>query len=346
MILPQNPHPARARPGLSVRLSWALLAGAAGVFAQGEDLVGTAEFQYIETLVFARPAGLAGAYTAAAQGSDAIGYNPAGVAKADAGRMLSGTFRYHMLEIASGNAAYAFPGADSNMSYAFSAAFINYGRIDELDEDGNATGIKYMPSSFNPSFTAARRVSDRLRVGATLRGFSEYLGDFTESQLGWGWGVDLGMQYQPAARNVGFGVALLNVGRKERSQLIGKDAGGLLPISLKAGFFYSAPEMPKAKLLADGEVPLHGSPRASGAIEYAYSPSFILRMGSRVQMSELAHYYNSLTDAETSTWQGGNALKLTAGFTFVSDGYALDYAAQYWDGLSWVHALTLKYAVL
>lgn len=328
-----------------MRFAWAFLAAAASAFAQGEDFAGTAEFQYIETLVYARPAGLAGAYTAAAQGVDAIGYNPAGVAKADPGRTLSATFRYHMLEIASGNATYAFPGADSDWSYAFSAAFINYGHINQLDEEGNATGTQMMPSSFNPSFTAARRMSERVRVGATLRGFSEYLGDFYESQLGWGWGVDLGMQYQPAAKNIGFGVALLNLGRKERSQIIGKSAGGLLPLSAKAGVFYSAPDLPKFKFLADGELPLHGSPRASGAVEYAYTPSFILRLGSRVEASELTHYYNDLTDAETTTWQGGNALKLTGGFSFTSQGYAIDYAAQYWDGLSWVHALTLRYAV-
>jgi hypothetical protein len=346
VILPKNPHPAGTRLGLSARLSWALLAGSAAVFAQGEDLAGTAEFQYIETLVFARPAGLAGAYTAAAQGVDAVGYNPAGAARADAGRTLSATFRYHFLEVASGNAAYAYPGADSAWSYIFSAAFVNYGHIQELDEEGNATGIRMMPSSFNPSFTAAKRMSERVRLGATLRGFSEYLGDFAESQLGWGWGLDLGLQYQPAAKNVGFGVALLNLGRKEASQIKDGKTGGLLPVAAKAGFFYSAPELPKARLVLDGELPLHGAPRASGGIEYAYAPGFTFRLGSRIDASEVEHYYQDFTGTEKETWQGGGALKATAGFTFASDGYALDYAAQYWQGLSWVHALTLRYAVL
>lgn len=346
MILPRNPACIHPRRRLRASLLWALLAGVSGAYAQGEDWAGTAEFQYIETLVFARPAGLAGAYTAAAQGIDAVGYNPAGVAKADPGRTVSGTFRYHLLEIASGNATYLYPGEDTAWHYAFSAAFINYGRVQSLDENGDATGETMMPSSFNPSFTAARRLSERVRVGGSLRGFTEYLGNFYGSQLGMGWGVDLGMQYQPPAKNVGFGLALLNLGRKERSQLQDGKAGGLLPVSLKAGAFYSVPELPKARFLADAEVPLHGSPRAAGALEYAYLPSFILRLGSRIDWSEAAHYYKALTDAEKGTWQGGDALKLTAGFTFASDGYAVDYAAQYWQGLSWVHALTLRYAVL
>lgn len=346
MNLPKIPIPIPARPRLVLRFSCALLAAVSGAFALGEDESGTAEFQYIETLIFARPAGLAGAYTAAAQGIDAVGFNPAGVGKADPGRTVSGTFRYHFLEIASGNASYGFPGQNGDWSYVFSAAFINYGRMPETDEDGNAVGNTLMPSSFNPSFTGARRLSDRVRLGATLRGFSEYQGDFEESQLGWGWGVDAGFQYQPPAKNLGFGVALLNLGRKERSQIANGSSGGMLPVSLKAGFFYSAPDLPKAKLIVDGEVPLYGAPRASGGLEYAYAPGFILRLGSRIDANELKHYYRKFTDTETGSWQGGNAVKAAGGFTFASDGYAVDYAVQYWQGLSWVHALTLKYAVL
>jgi hypothetical protein len=117
-----------------------------------------------------------------------------------------------------------------------------------------------------------------------------------------------------------------------------------LPTSLKAGFFYSAPELPKARVQIDGEAPLHAAIRLSGGLEYAYAPSFTLRVGSRIDWSEIRHYYQSLTEEETGTWQGGNALKATAGFTFASDAYSVDYAVQYWQELSWVHALTLKYA--
>jgi hypothetical protein len=344
--LPKIPVPSPAWPGLFLRVSCALLAGASGAYALGEEDVGTSEFQYIETLIFARPAGMAGAFTAGAQGVDAVGFNPAGAAKADPGRTLSGTFRYHFLDVASGNASYAYPGADTSWSYVFSAAFINYGRIPEVDEEGNdvVSASKMMPASFNPSFTGARRVSDRLRLGASLRGFSEYLGDFYGSQLAWGWGVDAGLQYQPPAKNLGFGVALLNLGRKERAQLEGGKTGGMLPTTLKGGVFYSAPELPKARVHLDGELPLRQAARLSGGLEYAYAPSLTLRVGSRIDWSEATHFYEALTDAETGTWQGGNALKLTAGFTFAAEAYSVDYAVQYWQGLSWVHALTLKYA--
>ena len=323
----------------------AALSCAAAAWSQDySERAGTAEFQYLETLIFSRPAGLAGAYTALAQGVDAVGYNPAGVARADRARTVSGTFRYHFLDVTSGNATYGYPGVGA-MSYAFSASYINYGRIQELDEDGNANGNKLLPASFNPSLTAARKVGDKLRVGATLRGLSEYLGDFEGSQLAVGWGVDAGLQYQPNVRNLGFGVALLNVGRKETAHYAGGRTGNLLPVSLKAGLFYYPLDLPKAKVAVDAEVPWHDAPRLSGGVEYAYSPGLTLRAGSRVDWTETRYYLGKIMDQQSGELQGGNALKLATGFTFLADDIGIDYALQYWYGLSWVHALTLKYAV-
>jgi hypothetical protein len=313
--------------------------------AQGiSDRAGTAQFQYLDMLVFARPAGLAGAYTALAQGVDAVGTNPSGVSKMDSGRSISGTMRYHLLGVASGNVTYGYPGS-TGRSYAFSAAYVNYGRIAEMDELGNATGKEIIPVSFNPSFTAAGKVSDRIRAGATLKGLSEYLGDFQGSQLAWGWGLDLGMLYQPSVKNIGFGLALLNLGRKEGGHFTGDETGGLLPLSLKGGFYYYPLELPKARLLVDLELPWHDVPLLSGGIEYSYSQYLLLRAGSRIDWTEARHYFLEATDSSPGELQGGNALKLAAGFTVLLGGIAVDYAVQYWDGLSFVHALTLHYAL-
>ncbi len=308
------------------------------------ERAGTAEFQYLETLIFARPAGLAGAYTAVAQGVDAVGYNPAGVSRSEKARTVSGTFRYHFLDVTSGNATYGYPG-EGPMSYAFSAAYINYGRIEELDETGNPSGHKLLPASFNPSLTAARKVGESIRVGGTLKGVSEYLGDFAGSQLAVGWGVDLGMQYQPSVRNLGFGLALLNLGRKETAHYTGGRTGNLLPASLKGGFFYYPLDLPRAKVVVDAEAPWHDAPRLAMGCEYAVSPGFTARLGSRVDWIEANYYLGKIMNEHPGDLQGGNALKLAGGFSFLADDIGIDYAVQYWYGLSWVHALTLKYAI-
>ena len=307
------------------------------------DGAGTAEFQYIETLIYARPAGLAGAYTSLARGADAVGYNPAGLSKLEGARSFSGTLRYSFLDVTSGNVTYAYPGA--SRTYAFSLAYVNYGHIQELDEEGRATGNEILPTSFNPSFTAAGRFAERLRYGVTARGLSEYLGDFEGSQLAWGWGVDLGLQYQPDARNVGFGLSLLNLGRKQAAHFTGGESGGMLPASLKAGFFYYPLDLPKGRLALDLEVPWYDSPLVSGGLEYAYTPNFMLRVGSRLNWAEARHYFLKLTDQERGEFAGGNALKLAGGFSFEGEGIAVDYAVQYWLALNWVHALTLRFAL-
>ena len=333
-------------PFFAVRFGAVLtLCGISLVSAQDySDRAGTAEFQYLDILIFARPAGLAGAYTSLAQGVDAVGYNPAGVSKAEQTRSVAGTVRYHFLDVTSGNVSYGYPGA-GGISYAFSAAYINYGRIEELDEEGNASGKELIPVSFNPSLTAAKKIDDNIRLGATLKGLSEYLGDYEGSQVALGWGVDLGMLYQPNVRNVGFGLALLNLGRKETAHTTDGRTGGLLPVSLKGGMFYYPLDLPKAKVAVDLEVPWHDTPRLSGGLEYALNPSLTVRTGSRIDWVESRYYFLKATDQRPGELQGGNALKLAAGFTFLADDISLDYAVQYWYGLSWVHALTVKYAV-
>lgn len=308
------------------------------------DRAGTAEFQYLGILIFARPAGMAGAYTSLAEAEDAIGYNPAGLSRLERPRSFSGTFRYHMVEVSSGNVTYAFPGS-GGMQYAFSAAFLNYGRMEGLDEDGNSTGSTLTPSSFNPSLTASRKVSERTRVGATLKGVSEYLGDFEGSRLAWGWGVDLGLQYQPKVRNLGFGAALLNFGRKESAHFEGGGKGGALPVGLKGGMYYYPLDLPKTRVAADLEIPWHDAPLLSGGLEYTFSPALQVRAGTRFDLDELAHYLDLALGGDSGDLAGGNALKLAGGFTFQADGVAVDYAAQYWRYLSWVHAVTIRYAI-
>lgn len=309
------------------------------------DGAGTAEFQFLETLIYARPAGMAGAYTSLARGEDAVGYNPAGLSRLETVRSISGTVRYHLLDVSSGNVTYAFPGA-GGVKWAFSAAYINYGRIEALDEEGASLGTDLIPASFNPAITASRKVSESLRAGATLKGVTEYLGDFEGSRVGMGWGVDAGLQFQPAVRNLGFGLSLLNLGTKLASQHEGGETGGMLPVSLKGGFHYHPIEIPKGRLAVDLEIPWHDSPLLSGGIEYAVSQAFMVRAGSRITWPEAKHAFLLATDQRPGDFDGGNALKLAGGFSFEAQGIGVDYAAQFWYGLSWVHALTLRYAVM
>ena len=157
--------------------------------------------------------------------------------------------------------------------------------------------------------------------------------------------MDAGLLFQPSARNLGFGLSLLNLGRKEQGHYVGGDAGGLLPVSLKGGMCYSPLDLAKTKVVVDLELPWHDVALLSGGLEYAYSSNLTLRGGSRIDWNELKYLVAKASAEKRGDLQGGNALKAATGFTFQADGIAFDYAVQYWYGLSWVHALTLRYAV-
>ncbi len=318
-----------------------LVALVGNAFAQDiGSRTGTAEFQYIESIVHARAASLAGAYTSVAEGPEAVGYNAAGVGRT-AYSQVAASIRYHWLGITSGNVTYAFPGSGS-LKYALSGAYINYGSIEEMTEDGRATGNSIMPSSFNPSFTVAGAVSERVHVGGTIKVLQEYLGDFEESQTGLGWGVDLGLQFQPNRRNIGLGVSLLNVGTKIRSQITGGEKGGALPASLKAGMFYFLGNRAHTRLTVDVETPWHDYPLVSAALQHQFNPYLIGRVGARANYPEIRHLLLLAADQKPGEFRGGNALKLAGGFGVPFEVAELDYAFQLWQGASWVHVLAVR----
>jgi hypothetical protein len=109
--------------------------------------------------------------------------------------------------------------------------------------------------------------------------------------------------------------------------------------------FYYPLDLPKARVAADLELPWHSAPLVSGGLEYAVSPALQVRAGTRFDFEELGHYLDLALDRDSGPLEGGNALKLAGGFTFQADGIAVDYVAQYWLNLSWVHAVTVRYAV-
>lgn len=328
-------------PGAVFALLAALLLPASPARAQDiAEYAGTTEFQYLQNLIYARPAALAGSYSALAEGLDAIGSNPAGLARIQ-NRFFSGTLRYHQLGITTGNATYSYPGA-LGLQYALSLAYVNYGQIAERDENGSLTGKDIIPTSFNPSLTAAKNLGPRLRGGITLKLLSEYLGDFEESQMAVGWGLDAGIQYQPALRGLGFGVEVLNLGRKERAHTADGRIGGLLPGSLKGGLFYQPADRRGTRLLADLELPFLDSPLFSFGVEQALNPFFLLRAGTRLDYHEAKYLALVALAQEDRDFHGGNAMKLTGGFGVLWEGLSLDYAAQWWRDLSLVHAVTVR----
>src|SRR5215217_8781261 len=234
-----------------------MLAACAPARAQFGEQAGTSDMAGIRVLTAPRPAGLAGAYSALADGADGIGINPAGLAR-ETGTHYTGSFRHDVIN--AGSVAYTWGALDGR--FAVSASYLDYGKIDLMAEGGWTTGTT-RPYSLYPAVSYARAMGERWRLGGTLKFAHETLGEFQGSTPAWGAAADAGVQYQPSTRNVGFGASLTNVGRKFTGHFEGDDSKGALPGAARAGLFYHPRGKRQLALSLDAELPFQAAPARS-----------------------------------------------------------------------------------
>jgi hypothetical protein len=311
----------------------ALLALCAPAWAQ-LDGAGSAEMKGIRLVSAPRPTGLAGAYSALAEGPDAIGINPAGLAR-ETGPHYRASLTKDMVNI--GSVAYARDAAGGRL--AFSASYVDYGEVQERGEDGSF-GTALRPFSLYPAISYARAHGARWRWGATFKLAQETLGDFEGSR----YAVDAGVQYQPAARNVGFGASVTHLGRKFTGHFEGDDTG-LLPATAKAGLFYHPRGKRQLALALDAEVPLHGVPALAIGAEYRVMPEWQLRAGTRWDYHDIRNAYGWINPSSEIEERYGESTKLAAGTTVRIGPVGVDYAAQWRRELGIVHSLGVGWSL-
>ena len=305
---------------------------------QFANQAGTAELSAITIVAAARPAGLAGAYSALAEGSSAIGINPAGLSR-EAGQNFSGSLRPDMVRV--GAVAYSRPAFGGQV--AVSASYVDYDEILGMDENQNFTGSLH-PFSVYPAVTYARAQGERWRWGTTVKVAHETLGDFEGSRPALGAGIDAGVQYQPAVRNVGFGASVTNLGRKFRGHTEA-DESGPLPGMVKGGLFYHPRGRKQLALIADLELPFYSAPVLAVGGEYRVLSEWDLRAGTRWDSDDVRNLYGWLNPSEEIRERGGEAVKLAAGTTVRIGPVGVDYAVQWWRDLGVVHSLTVAWAI-
>jgi hypothetical protein len=344
--------PASAKSGLKgifhnprICIFWVCVSCCSGLAAEAHKLAGTEEFPFLSMVSYARPAGLAGAYMALAEGIDAIGTNPAGLALLEKEKRISTGLKKSFLEVHNGEFSYPFTGP-GGLWYATSVTYANFGIMPVVNSDGMETGKEFSPSNHTFSVTAAREFSRKIRAGATFKLPTEYLGGFDGSQLAVGWALDAGLQYQPNTKQFAFGIGILNLGRKEVSHTRGGQKRGMLPLELRGGMVYHSLGRANSKVVLDVCVPYHYYLYLAGGIEHTVVESLTLRLGTRFNLPTVETAFRKYvlsTKAEENTAR--NALKLAAGFSFTTGTVILDYAAQYWHLLGIMHYVTMKWRV-
>lgn len=298
---------------------------------------GTAAMPGIAETPAARPAGLAGAYTALGAGPSAVGINPALVAR-DTVTSYEGSVRAGINRV--GAVAWSFPATGGQ--WAVSATYVDYDAVVAIDENQAGQGI-IRPFNLYPAVTYARAFGDRLHAGGTVKFARETLGEFEGSTAALGAGFDAGVRYQ-AARNLGLGLAVTNVGRRFSGYFDGDDSRGGLPAVVRAGAVYTPRGKRPLVLAADVDLPWHAAPRASLGAEYTVLPEWVLRAGTRWSTEDIRNLYGEIDPNAGVEERGGEAVKIAVGTTVKVGPVSVDYAAQWWNDLGLVHALTVAWS--
>ncbi|MCU0452711.1 MAG: PorV/PorQ family protein [Bacteroidetes bacterium] len=199
--------------------------------------VGTSSLQFLKVMPDARGTAMGDALASVASGANAVFWNPAGIAHADA-IDVAGTTTMWLFDAQQHALAAAIP-LDDWGTVAVQLQYVDYGsmpvtRADQLQFAGTGTNVRYNPGltgeTFNPStyligVTYAKKMTDKFATGVTVKfineslwssstvtytstsGVTETVNTFARLVL-----FDFGLQYNTGYRTVRVSAAVQNFG--------------------------------------------------------------------------------------------------------------------------------------
>ncbi|MBN1383445.1 MAG: PorV/PorQ family protein [Elusimicrobia bacterium] len=236
------------------------------LYAAGE---GTATATFLRLEQGARALGMGGAFTAIADNSDGIYYNPAGIAQIRKDKELAFTYSSMYQDISCSFLSFATPTSPESGSGTFGmgVTYLTVDGIEKTDSSGNKLGDM---SIYNMAATLAYATkSDGLSIGIA----GKYIQQDYDVQSGGGYAGDAGFIIELTENTLFLGASALNIGPKAK---IG-DVKNKLPMNLRAGIAYK----PTASLTlaTDLEQPNDADNKIHAGIEFAYNPMLSVRAG-------------------------------------------------------------------
>lgn len=176
----------------------------AGGRAAAQSAAGAEAFDFLRLDANARAVGLGGAYTALATDSNALLYNPAGLARV---RASEATFMHNQYAL---GVTQQYIGAALKSGFGFQFNYATLGDVPRTtisNPAGTGSRINVSDSSLGAGYGHA--LTPDLAIGGGIKYISESLGDATAN----GYAVDLGGLYRmPDIKRLTFGASLLNLG--------------------------------------------------------------------------------------------------------------------------------------
>jgi hypothetical protein len=188
-------------------------------FAGDRSKYGTSAAPELLIPVGSKGTSLSGSMISSITGVDAMYWNPAGLSLMNTQTEVMAS---HMKYIADININYVAGAVDLGSMGVIGASLKSMSFGDELVttlESPEGTGETWSPTYLTTSLTYARKMSDKILFGATVKVIYEQI--LTVSSTGFA--VDFGLQYLAGKSGLKFGVALKNFGPSMRFDGVGLD---------------------------------------------------------------------------------------------------------------------------
>jgi hypothetical protein len=205
----------------------ALLLAALAVNARAQSAAGADSFDFLRLDANARAVGMGGAYTALATDSNALLYNPAGLARV---RSSEATFMHNQYAQGVGQ---QYIGVALKRGIGFQFNYATLGDVPRTTiSNPGGTGDRLNVSDTSLGAGYGRELTPNLSVGGGLKYFTENLGDVAAN----GYALDLGGLYRmPDVKGLTLGASLLNLGPAVKFAVTSEK----LPTTLRLGSAYA-----------------------------------------------------------------------------------------------------------
>ncbi len=274
----------------------------------------------------AEAAALGNAYTATAEGPNAVYWNPAGIAGADQSAV---TFTHTILynEVNHDFAAFSAKGLGGNLGAA--VTWLSYGDLNGRDINGLPAG-NFSAEDMALSLAYGANLGAEIKAGLAVK----YIHSKIESAAGDGFAMDAGIKWAMPINGLKAGFAMQNLGPEFRFSGNKRP----LPLTWNAGLEYSG--IDRFKFTLDGKTrPEDGDDELCFGAGYRAAKGLVL----------LAGYNGKAAKAGKQSGSGGlkaldNLRGISAGFGASLGGLELDYAFTPYGELGNAQRITLSAA--
>jgi hypothetical protein len=233
-----------------------------------------AGFDFLRFELGARPAALAGAFTANRGDLNGLIFNPASLASVSRQEIVF-SYLNHPFGFKSGLLAWGKPIPGFGTA-AFTVAYLNYGEMIEADPVGQEIG-RFSPNDWTMTASLGRSLATNLEAGLSIKFIHSRLFNYSSSAIA----GDAGLIYTIPKQALSLGLSATNFGSAITDFI---DMREKLPAAIRAGFCKRLAHLPLAlnfnliRYLNDPTETMGGLYWALGG-EFTLSKALLLRIG-------------------------------------------------------------------